>query len=191
MLEAETVYEDEVFKSLDLGGKSLKKSVFDEVTFENCHFVESNWQQAQFNGCRFKNCNLSLIDLTGCRLQQAVFEECKIVGLNFYKCEKILHLSFHKSILQTCNFTDLKLKGTSFAGSKIREVYFTGTDLSEANFTHTDLLGTVFHQCNLTKADFRNAQNYAIDLQTNNAKKAHFSLPEATDLLKCFDITIS
>ncbi len=191
MLDAETAYENEIFKSLDLGGKSLKKSTFDEVTFENCHFVENDWSQVQFNRCRFKNCNLSLINLKECFLQRVVFEECKIVGLNFYKCAKSLHVSFHKSILQTCNFTDLKLKGTSFAGSKIREVYFTGTDLSEANFTHTDLLGTIFHQCNLTKSDFRNAQNYVIDLQTNNIKKAHFSFPEAMNLLKCFDITIS
>ena len=191
MLNPDSSYEDKIFKSLDLGGKSLKKSVFDDVAFESCHFVESDWSQAQFNGCRLKNCNLSLVNLKGCRLQQVVFEECKIVELDFYKCEKMLHVSFNKSILQTCNFSDLKLKGTSFAGSRIREVYFTNTDLSEANFTDTDLMGTTFHQCNLTKADFRHAKNYCIDLQTNNVKKAQFSFPEAMSLLQSFDIVVS
>lgn len=190
MLTPESSYEDKTFSSLDLNGKSLKKSQFEEVFFENCHFIESDWQQAQFTDCRFRNCNLSLVNLKGCRLQQVIFEECKIVGLDFCKCEKFLHVTFRKSILHTCNFTDMKLKGTSFAGSNIREGYFSNTDLSECNFTETDLLGTLFHQCNLTKCDFRQAVNYAIDLRANNGSKAKFSLPEAVNLLKSFDITI-
>jgi fluoroquinolone resistance protein len=189
MLKSDASYEDQTFKSLS--SKSLKKSTFTDIIFESCHFIESDWQQARFIGCRFKNCNLSLVKLHACRLQDIVFEECKIVGLDFFKCEKTLHLSFNKCIMQTCNFTDLKLKGTSFAGSKIKEVYFTHTDLSETNFTDTDLLGTIFHQCNLTKSDFRNAKNYLIDLQTNNAQKAQFSFPEAINLLQSFDITIT
>jgi uncharacterized protein YjbI with pentapeptide repeats len=73
----------------------------------------------------------------------------------------------------------------------LREVYFTNTDLQEADFTETDLLGTLFHQCNLTQSDFRNAKNYGINIQTNNLKKAKFSFPEAINLLKCLDIEIT
>lgn len=124
-------------------------------------------------------------------MQQVVFEDCKIVGLDFFTCDKLLHLSFKKSFLQTCNFGDAKLKGTSFFGSKIKEVYFTNTDLTDANFTDTDLEGTLFHQCNLTKSDFTNAKNYMIDVRTNTVKKAKFSFPEAINLLKSFDITIA
>ena len=113
------------------------------------------------------------------------------MGLDAFRCRKILEASFHKSILQTCNFTDLKLEGISFAGSTIREVYFTNTDLSKADFTDTDLLGTTFHQCNLRSADFRGAKNYFVDLKTNDLRKARFSLPEAMSLLQCFDIVVS
>ena len=189
MLQPESVYEDKEFKSLSAA--NLKKSTFDNVLFESCQFVGSDWQMTQFAECKFKNCNLSLVNLKGCRLQQVVFEECKIVGLDFYKCEKNLSISFLKSVLQTCNFTDLKLKGTSFFGSKIREVYFTNTDLSLANFMDTDLLGSTFHQCNLEKADFRNAVNYGIDLTCNKVKKARFSLPEAMSLLQFFNLDLS
>ena len=190
LLKPESSYKDETFKSLDVI-KDLKKSEFDHVIFQTCHFIQSDWQDTYFSDCKFKNCNLSLVNLKAARLQNVIFEECKIVGLDFYKCGKTLHLSFNKSILQTCNFTDLKLKGTSFAGAKLREVYFTSTDLSEANFTDSDLSGTTFHQCNLSKADFRNAINYMIDLQTNTIKKAKFSLPEAVNLLRFFDIDLS
>ena len=187
----ETSYEDECFKSVDAKETNLKKSTFNNVSFENCNFTESDWQQADFSGCRFKNCNLSLVKLQGCRLQDIIFEECKMVGVDFYKCDKFIHIKFIKSILQTCNFTDLKLKGISFRGSKVREVLFYKHQIYQRpTSTDTDLLGTLFHQCNLTKADFRNAKNYAIDIQANNLKKAKFSFPEAINLLKCLDIEI-
>ncbi len=190
-LAPNTSYEDETFKSLNAKEINLKKSIFNHVVFEQCNFTESDWQGAELCDCQFKNCNLSLINLTGSKLQDTTFEECKIVGVDFYKCEKFIHIKFIKSILQTCNFTDLKLKKISFKGSRIKEVYFANTELVETDFTDTDLAGTIFHRCDLTKSDFRNAKNYIIDLQANNLKKAKFSFPEAINLLKCLDIEIS
>lgn len=190
-LEPEASYEDMHVKSLDLTRKNLEKSSFDHVVFEQCTFTESIWFQADFRKCHFKSCNLSLIHLDGSVLQDVVFEECKLVGLQFSKCRKVSFQTFHKSILLSCNFTDLKLKATSFKGSKLREVHFSNSDLSSSDFTETDLLGTVFHQCQLTKADFRNATNYAIDLHSNNIKRAKFSSPEVINLLNRFDIEIS
>ena len=86
----------------------------------------------------------------GCCLQNVQFKECKLIGLDFFKCErKFFSLSLDQSILQTCNFADLNMKKASFQGCKLRDVYFNHTHLIEANFTHTDLQGTIFHDCNL------------------------------------------
>jgi fluoroquinolone resistance protein len=82
------------------------------------------------------------------------------------------------------------LRKTSFKKSKLRECSFINTNLSDADFTDTDLQGTIFHQCKLDKADFRDAKNYAISLKTNTAKKAKFSYPEVMRLLTFFDIVI-
>jgi uncharacterized protein YjbI with pentapeptide repeats len=62
-----------------------------------------------------------------------------MVGVDFYKSDKFIHIKFIKSILQTCNFTDLKLKGISFRSSKLREVFFTNTDLQEADFNDEEV----------------------------------------------------
>jgi len=62
--------------------------------------------------------------------------------------------------------------------------------LIDANFDEVDLTGTIFHNSDLSKADFSNASNYDIDPKTNKIKKAKFSLPEALQLLRGFDITI-
>jgi uncharacterized protein YjbI with pentapeptide repeats len=82
------------------------------------------------------------------------------------------------------------MKKATFDGSKLRENHFTNTCLISADFRSVDLAGTVFHNCDLSKADFSGASQYDIDPQTNKIKKAKFSLPEAVRLLRGFDITI-
>ena len=82
------------------------------------------------------------------------------------------------------------MKNATFNGSKLKECYFTNTCLTDADFCEVDLSGTIFHNCDLSKADFSSAINYAIDPQTNKIKKAKFSLPEAAGLLRSFEIII-
>jgi uncharacterized protein YjbI with pentapeptide repeats len=82
------------------------------------------------------------------------------------------------------------MKNTRFCKSKLRENYFTNTCLNGADFSEADLSGTIFHNCDLCKADFSTATQYAIDPQTNKIKKARFSIPEVIGLLSGFDITI-
>ena len=144
-----------------------------------------------FCSCIFTACNLSLVKLDACRLQDAQFVDCKIVGAEFFKCEKTFFSpSFKNSLLQYCNFSDLKIKHAAFNGSKLKECHFTNTQLVEADFNDADLLGTHFHNCDLRKADFSSAKHYDIDPTTNKMNKAKFSLPEAVGLLRGFDVTI-
>lgn len=192
MDDTQHVYEEQVIKGVDYKAKNLQRYSFNHVVFEGCDFTQCDLRLAQFSHCKFKSCNLSLANMSGCRLDQVVFEESKLVGVDFYKCEKMfLSLGFKACIMQSCNFSDLKLKSTIFKGSKITDSHFSKNDLSLADFSDSDLLGTNFHQCNLTKANFLGAKNYIIDLDTNVLKKARFAFPEVLNLLKCFDIDIS
>ena len=72
----------------------------------------------------------------------------------------------------------------------MRENHFTNTTLSGADFSDVELSGTLFHNCDLSKANFSTATRYDINPLTNQIKKARFSLPEAVGLLRGFDITI-
>ena len=51
-------------------------------------------------------------------------------------------------------------------------------------------MGTLFHNCDLSRSDFSGALNYSIDVRTNQVKQAKFSLPEAIALLQALDIRI-
>ncbi len=79
---------------------------------------------------------------------------------------------------------------TSFGKSLLKECDFIETELIEGDFRGCDLEGTLFHQCDLSRTDFRDAVNYTIDPQSNRIAKGKFSIPEALSLLKGFDITL-
>jgi uncharacterized protein YjbI with pentapeptide repeats len=82
------------------------------------------------------------------------------------------------------------MKNISFCESKLKECYFTNTILHGADFNEVDLSGSVFHNCDLSLADFTSAVRYEIDPRTNKLKNAKFSLPEALGLLRGLDVTI-
>lgn len=187
----ESYNEDKVFKLLDLSNLSFSDSFFVNCIFENCTFINSVWRNTKFQSSTFTSCNINFTKLEGSFLQDVTFNECKLVGIEFYKCNKIFFcINIKQSALLNCNFSDLGMKRASFYKSRVEECYFTGTQLEEADFIDTDLKGSIFHQCKLDKADFRNSKNYFINLQVNTVKKAKFSYPEVMNLLKSFDIVV-
>lgn len=184
--------EDQVIRSEDFSKQSLENCIFGSCSFHSCDFSEALLRNAQFSACTFENCNFSLPKLDGCRFQDVQFIGCKIVGAEFFKCEKTFFSpAFKRCLLQYCNFSDLMMKKVSFGGSKLNDCHFTNTNLIGADFGGVNLSGTIFHKCDLSMADFTTAIQYDIDPQTNKIKKAKFSLPEALGLLRCFDVVIA
>ena len=183
--------EKKTFKQEDFPKDLLTDQMFQNCSFIGYDFTEANLRNTKFSFCVFSNCNFSLPLLDNCRMQEVQFVSCKIIGADFYKCEKMFFTpSFEKCVLRYSNFSDLNLKNIFFKQSKINEVYFNQTILVGADFSGSDLLGSQFHHCDLSKADFSTAVRYQIDPQSNKIKKAKFSLPEAIGLLQGFDIEI-
>ncbi len=169
----------------------LKHKNFTQVTFDSCDFTKSDFTGSRFLECKWIHSNLSLTKLDGCRIQDALFENCKLVGLDFTRCEqRFLALQFKKCVICMANFSDLPLKNTLFQGCKILDTFFTNANLTNADFEESDLKGTTFHNTNLTKANFCHAINYSIHPATNTLSKARFSNPEVLSLLLALNIII-
>lgn len=192
MIESfKALIEKQIFKSEDYSKKSFEYHSFINCSFNNCNFSESLLWNAKFCSCTFTGCNFSLVKLDGSRMQDVQFIDCKIVGAEFFKCERAFFSTcFKNCLLHYCNFSDLNMKNTAFTESKLKENYFTNASLNGADFSETDLSGTIFHNCDLSKADFSSAKCYDIDPRTNKIKKAKFSLPEVVGLLRGLDIII-
>ncbi|GAA0124918.1 pentapeptide repeat-containing protein [Clostridium sp. CTA-19] len=171
--------------------KFLIEKNFEQCEFLNCDFLQGDFSCSTFEDCIFKECNLALINVDDTKFRNVTFEGCKIVGINFTKCDNfILDVKFFESLINSCNFSRLSLKKTSFKGSIIKECDFIEVNLQECDFTYTTLTKSVFLDCNLSKADFSYAKEYDINPQANKLKKAIFTVPDAAMLLKYFDIVI-
>ena len=187
----ETLHEDKKFENIDYSEKTLLNHEFTNCEFINCNFTKSDLSYDNFTDCRFKGCNFSLALLNNTGMKNIDFLDCKIVGIDFSKCNNFLFaVSFQNCHLDYSSFFQKKMKKTNFIDCSIKEVDFVEADLSMSIFKNCDLLDTTFMRTILEKVDFRTAKNYSFDPEINKIKKAKFSYLGIAGLLAKYDIDI-
>ncbi|HEY0298714.1 MAG TPA: pentapeptide repeat-containing protein [Arachidicoccus sp.] len=186
------LHQNKTFTNVIYAGKKLLNREFEKCEFINCDFTKSDLSNNDFESCTFKQCNFSLAIIENTGFRNASFIGCKILGLDFTKCNKFLFsFAFSDCHLDYCTFFGTKLKKTNFLNCSMKEVEFSESDLSLAVFKNCDLTGARFQNTNLEKADFRTAQNFAIDPDVNKIKRAKFSVMNLEGLLLRYNLDIS
>ncbi|MBU3917023.1 pentapeptide repeat-containing protein [bacterium] len=183
------------FSDLKLPGQKIHSIVFEECSFKDCDFGEVAFIGCTFVECHFSKCNLSVSKVDFSRFTDTVFEECKIIGVNWTKAAwpniaLFSPLKFFKCIISDSTFFGLSLNEIVIEECKAHDVDFRGGNFCEANFTFTDFANSLFNETNLTGADFTEAVNYRIDINHNKIKGAKFSKHEAVSLLESLDIEL-
>jgi fluoroquinolone resistance protein len=183
--------ETKIYSKVNFSDKELRGKNFSNCLFENCDFSKADLSGSQIEGCQFSRCNLSLNPLEKTRFHGVTFFESKLVGLQFFKCDKfLLSLIFKNCLIESCNFSYLNLKRAVFTQCVIRRSDFLNADLTDADFKKADLNFSTFHHTNLSGANFTEAVNYSINPLTNKINKAIFSEPEVYSFLNFLDIII-
>ncbi|MBM3423194.1 MAG: pentapeptide repeat-containing protein [Chlorobi bacterium] len=179
-------FENEVFDA----GNQLSGS-YEECLFFGCGFTGAELSGVTFRDCTFEMCDFTLAGMKNVALQQVLFRQCKLQGVQFGECRTfLLELRFEECLMRFSTFLKLSLKETVFRKCDLQEADFTEADLTGASFGESDLMKAVFQHTNLEKADFRTALNYSINPETNRLRKARFSLPGITGLLDTYGIEI-
>lgn len=175
----------------DYSHSSLENTLFEDCTFENSLFNGTSIRNTNFRNCTFRNCRFMNVEFESVKLSGARFTECSLIGLQF-DTFGFREISFHtmNSRLEACVFEEVDISGAELEESLLRECSFLACELEGASFAGSDLPGTVFEQNNLTRANFRRAQNYELNPQNNKITKAQFSTPEVLTLLKYLNISI-
>lgn len=188
-------YADQTFQGIVWERSQMVSVEFDECTFIDCSFVESHFVSCKFSECTFQRCDLTMAQLTGTLFAGPVFEESKLVGIDWtlaawppLRLQNTLR--FSRCAMGHSTFIGLKLSRMQLTGCTAANVDFRESDLSKADFTGTDLAGSMFHHTELAGADLSRAKNYQIRPADNNVKGARFSLPEAITLLHHMDIKL-
>lgn len=186
----EGYYENEVFENVqcmdDLESVEFVDCVFKNSSLQSCRFIECS-----FDGCEFIRCNLSLTEIIHTSFLNAVFAECKMVGVNWSAVGGFLTASYDGCILNNNSFSDMNLTKFRFTSCSFVEASFHNTKLAHAVFDDCNLDCCQFSQTDLSHADFRTSRNYYMDSAANTFHKTRFSLPEAVSLLKNLDIVLT
>lgn len=187
----ELYYDNQTFTGVDFANQTPVTSEFDGCVFKGCNFANCDFSGISLIDCKFDNCNLSLLKLSDAGLKNVLFIECKVIGVDFSLCDKLLfEVGFEQCSLEFAYFFGNKMKGVQFKNCKIKEANFSEADLTGSIFYKCDLENTIFDRTNLQRADFRTSINYQIDPLKNNIKKAKFSYQGVIGLLTNFDIEI-
>ncbi|MFD0701160.1 pentapeptide repeat-containing protein [Myroides pelagicus] len=188
----EVIYhQDKSFESVNFNGKTLIDREFNNCNFINCNFAESVLNDNIFDECVFENCDFSMSSFLSTGLNKVRFIGCKLMGVDFANCNKLMFSpSYDNCIMDYCSFYGARLKNTSFVKCSLMEVDFCEADLTSACFKESDLIGATFSNTVLKKADFRQAQNIAIDPEYNSLAKAKFTIDQLEGLLYKYNLEV-
>ncbi|OUS27031.1 hypothetical protein A9Q99_17665 [Gammaproteobacteria bacterium 45_16_T64] len=188
-------YLSESFVSLDLCYEEISDLEFEDCTFTECDWSDAVLSRCRFIECHFIKCNLSNANVAHSKFLDVVFEECKIIGLDWTKCDwpnlsLPSPIRFNRCIMNDSSFYGLSLSELVLDECKCHDADFREADVSEGNFSGTDLANSVFGRTNLSGVDFTEATHYTIDIYENNLKGAKFCRYEAVRLLEGLDIEL-
>lgn len=184
-------YDGETFEKVSYAETIITGKEFQSCTFKNCDFSNSQFLSNKFLDCTFDSCNLTMMKLNKSTLGNAVFNNCKILGVIFSDCENFLFaVGFKNCLLDYASFFGKKMPKTNFIQSSLKETNFTQTNLSGAVFDRSDLGDAIFSETDLTGANLTTAFNYSIDPEINIIKKASFSIDGLAGLLTKYNIKI-
>ena len=182
---------NKTFSRIDFTTNRLLIGEYDQCTFTNCTFAESEISNCVFLECEFISCNLSLTRVKNTAFQDVNFVDCKVLGIKFNECNDfLLTLNFKKCLLNLSSFYQLKLIGIIFDNCKLIEVDFSESNLTKAIFENCDLSDTMFDSTILVNSDFRTASNFTLDPDKNKLKNAKFSRNNIHGLLTKHQIII-
>ena len=184
-------HDSETFENMRFSEQECSSDDFDSCTFRNCTFEESFLHNCQFIECRFYDSTVRNMTFKKCVLLNCEFYGCNLIGIiweDFTEGEATGFASpvdrMEKCFCKFNQFTGINFTKFNFKQTQFVECTFMRSNCREADLSNCNLEGTVFTECELSKADFRNSHGWSIPLSSNSIKGAQFSFPEVVNLLQ-------
>ncbi len=186
------IAEDKNFESIDTGAfTTMAYGTYENCVFKNCDLSGARFDEVTFIDCRFEGCNLQGVSLFKTGLQNILYKDCQVQGVDLSRA-----LDFLFAVnMHTCNAT-----GVNCYKKKNKAARFTDCNLSEADFTEAELSDAVFENCNFNRAQFsftnlkgadlRTSYNFIINPDENTLKKTRISVQGLPGLLTKYDLRI-
>ena len=96
---------DETYKGVDFSVQKMKGTEYDGCVFDTCIFSSHNFSNISFLDCTFENCNFTQVVMKKIALKEVVFQNCKLVGVDFSEVDDLLFsVIFKNSTLEYSTF---------------------------------------------------------------------------------------
>jgi uncharacterized protein YjbI with pentapeptide repeats len=147
-------------RGLSFDGLSLVSCDFSDRIIEDCSFRDCVLTGSRFNASTIRACEFSQAGMQGVSLFAAVFEEFKMMGLDFSRGGRFDAATFSRVNLDYASLRGIDLSGVEFSGCSMRECDFTGANLT----------GTTLTECDLTDADWSTTTTSSTDLRGSSTR---------------------
>lgn len=148
-LESDELYEKLTFE--EPGGGDLVGAFAQSVEFAQCRFRAARLAGAVLHKVRLTDCVVERSDWSNLRGENGSLERVAVSG------SRMTGLAFSSGLLKDVTFADSKLDLTNWRFARFDRVTLTGCNLSGADFANADLRGARFVDCDLTGAQFSGA----------------------------------
>jgi uncharacterized protein YjbI with pentapeptide repeats len=187
----QSYYSDVVFEKPNIPEHLFDAAVFENCIFKNFDFSDAKFADTDFIESEFENCNFSLAKLENVGMKEVMFKQCKLTGIDFGRCKDFLFCTNFKScILDYTSFIKKKNKKSHLIDCSAKGADFTESDFSQSLLQNCDFANAVFLNTNLNGVNISTSYNFIINPETNQLKKAKFSLEGLPGLLANYGITI-
>lgn len=188
-------YDNQIIEEVKLEKESFADIEFTECEFINCIFEECSLRRCKFNDCKFVDCNIVSLKAEDSQIRGLEFKHCNLIGIHWSELiskEQILSpiRKMSDCLLKYNTFMDMDFRKFDFESNVIQDSLFDECDLRDSSFKGCRLERTQYVHSSMQKADFREAREYQIDIETNKLSSARFSFPEVISLLKSIGIRI-
>jgi fluoroquinolone resistance protein len=170
---------------------ALSKGEYECCVIKGCNLSELDLGGSVFIDCTFIDSNLSLANLSRVSFQNAIFRNCKMLGLRFDLLSTLgLGMRFENCLLSNSSFFKIKIRGTVFRNCNLSYADFTETDLTAAVFETCNLENATFDRTILEKADLSTSEGICIDADNNSIKHMTIALTALPGLLDKYALKI-
>ncbi len=184
-------HQDGTFEKVSFTGEQMQGRSYERCTFIRCDRARADLSKSRFLECEFVACDLTMVRLNGASMQQVVFRDSKLLGVDLSCCsETLFSVGFEGCVLNHTFLTGLNLRKARFERCSMKGVDLERADLREAVLAECDLLDAVFSATRLQAADLTSAYNYRIDPERNSVKGARFTWPGVLGLLSKHAIVV-
>ncbi|MCU0429337.1 MAG: pentapeptide repeat-containing protein [Cytophagaceae bacterium] len=164
--------------------------------YENCTFVQCKWPEASLRSFRFVHCTFTECELSNANVKDTIFNEvsfisCKLTGVLFSECNDFLfQITCQRCQMQLCSFYNRKMKGFRFTECDLSEADFGNAQCEKMIFDQCLLKNTIFDNANLEQADLSTSKEISIDPVRTKIKKASFHLSSLPGLLEQYQLRV-